>query len=240
MFEVRFHGRGGQGTVTAAELLSAAAFTEGMHAQAFPSFGSERTGAPVMSFCRIDDAPIRSREPVTRPDVLVIQDPTLLHQVNVFEGAQSDCRLLINSARPAADLDIGEFTGGLQPGSVLTVPATELAMQHLGRPVPSAALLGGFAALTGLVRLESVVAAIEARFAARPDVAAGNAQAARAAFDYVTDELAGLGITPPARPLITTAAGSPGSRRPARTARRSSRSRDRPESPRPSRAAVPR
>jgi pyruvate ferredoxin oxidoreductase alpha subunit len=197
MFEVRFHGRGGQGTVTAAELLSAAAFTEGMHAQAFPSFGSERTGAPVMSFCRIDDAPIRSREPVTRPDALVIQDPTLLHQVNVFEGAESDCRLLINSARPAADLNIGEFTGGLRPGSVLTVPATELAMQHLGRPVPSAALLGGFAALTGLVRLDSVVTAIEARFASRPDVAAGNARAAQAAFDYVTDALAGLGITPP-------------------------------------------
>ena len=197
MFEVRFHGRGGQGTVTAAELLSAAAFTDGMHAQAFPSFGSERTGAPVMSFCRIDDAPIRSREPVTRPDALVIQDPTLLHQVNVFEGAQADCCLLINSARPAADLNIAEFTGGLRPGSVLTVPATELAMQHLGRPVPSAALLGGFAALTGLVRLDSVVAAIEARFAARQDIAAGNARAARAAFDYVTDQLAGLGITPP-------------------------------------------
>ena len=207
MFEVRFHGRGGQGTVTAAELLSAAAFTDGMHAQAFPSFGSERTGAPVMSFCRIDDAPIRSREPVTRPDVLVIQDPTLLHQVNVFEGAQPGCCLLINSARPASDLNIGEFTGGLRPGAVLTVPATELALQHLGRPVPSAALLGGFAAVTGLVRLDSLVAAIEARFGARPDVAAGNARAARAAFDYVTDELAGLGITPPvpAADLVTRA-----------------------------------
>src|ERR1022692_2603623 len=168
MFEVRIHGRGGQGTVTAAEILSTAAFAEGRHAQAFQSFGSERTGAPVMSFCRVDDAPIRSREPVTRPDALVIQDPTLLHQVNVFEGAQADCCLLINSARPAADLNIGEFTGGLRPGAVLTVPATELAMQHLGRPVPSAALLGGFAALTGLVRLDSVIAAIEARFAARP------------------------------------------------------------------------
>lgn len=197
MFEVRFHGRGGQGTVTAAELLSAAAFTEGKHAQAFPSFGSERTGAPVMSFCRIDDAPIRSREPVTRPDALIIQDPTLLHQVNVFEGAHDDCRLLINSARSAADLDIGDFTGRLRPGAVRTVPATELAVKHLGRPVPSAALLGGFAALTGLVTLDSVIAAIQARFAARPQVAAGNARAAQAAFDYVTAELAELGIQPP-------------------------------------------
>ncbi len=208
MFEVRFHGRGGQGTVTAAELLSAAAFTEGRHAQAFPSFGSERTGAPVMSFCRIDDKPIRSREPVTRPDALVIQDPTLLHQVNVFDGAGPGCRLLINSARPVGDLDIADFTGKLRPGSALTVPATELAMTHLGKPVPSAALLGGFAALTGLVTLDSVIEAIEARFSARPQVAAGNAAAARAAFGYVTTELAELGIVRPERPPAHVGGGN--------------------------------
>jgi pyruvate ferredoxin oxidoreductase alpha subunit len=197
MYEIRFHGRGGQGTVTAAELLSAAAFSEGKHAQAFPSFGSERTGAPVMSFCRTNDTPIRSREPVTKPDALVIQDPTLLHQVSVFDGAQANCRVLINSGRSAADLNIGEFTSKLAPGAVLTVPATELALQHLGKPVPSAALLGGLAALTGLVTIGSVRAAIEERFAARPEVAAGNVQAAQAAFDYVTAELAGLGLQPP-------------------------------------------
>ena len=197
MFEIRFHGRGGQGTVTAAELLSAAAFSEGAHAQAFPSFGSERTGAPVMSFCRIDDRPIRTREPVTAPDALVIQDPTLLHQVNVFEGAGPDCRLLINSARGIAELGIEEFAGPLPPGAALTVPATELAMKHLGRPVPSAALLGGFAALTGVVTLDAVVDAIRARFGARPAVAGGNADAARAAYDYVAAELAGLGLRPP-------------------------------------------
>ena len=88
MFEVRIHGRGGQGVVTAAELLAAAAFAEGRYAQAFPSFGSERTGAPVVSFCRIDDRPIRTREPVTHPDALIIGDPTLLHQVSVFDGAR--------------------------------------------------------------------------------------------------------------------------------------------------------
>ena len=86
MFQVRFHGRGGQGVVTAAELLAAAAFSEGRYAQAFPSFGSERMGAPVMSFCRIDDRPIRTHEPVTEPDALVIQDPTLLHQADLFAG----------------------------------------------------------------------------------------------------------------------------------------------------------
>ncbi|HVB45531.1 MAG TPA: 2-oxoacid:acceptor oxidoreductase family protein [Streptosporangiaceae bacterium] len=197
MFEVRFHGRGGQGTVTAAELLSAAAFTDGRYAQAFPSFGSERTGAPVMSFCRIADAPIRSREPVTAPDALIIQDPTLLNQVDVFEGATGDCRLLINSARAVSDLNIGEFADQLPPGSALTVPATDIALKHLGRPLPSAALLGGFAALTGLVRLESVLAAVRARFAGQPKVAQGNADAVRAAFDYVTGELDRLGVAAP-------------------------------------------
>jgi pyruvate ferredoxin oxidoreductase alpha subunit len=197
MYEVRFHGRGGQGTVTAAEMLSAAAFSEGKHAQAFPSFGSERSGAPVMSFCRLDDRPIRTREPVTRPHALVIQDATLLHQVSVFEGAQVGCRVLINSARPVAELHIEEFTGSLPPEAVLTVPATELALKHLGKPVPSAALLGGFAAQTGLVSIDSVCAAIKTRFAERPGVAAGNVRAARAAFDHVAAELAGFGVRPP-------------------------------------------
>src|SRR5262245_42245359 len=84
MFQIRIHGRGGQGVVTAAELLSIAAFMEGKHAQAFPSFGSERMGAPVVAFCRIDDREIRSREPIARPDALIIQDPTLFHSVDVF------------------------------------------------------------------------------------------------------------------------------------------------------------
>src|SRR5262245_56386427 len=86
MFQVRVQGRGGQGVVTTAELLSVAAFADGRHAQAFPSFGSERTGAPVVAFCRIDDRPIRVREPIARPDAVIVQDPTLLHQVDVFGG----------------------------------------------------------------------------------------------------------------------------------------------------------
>src|SRR5512134_2264972 len=90
MFQVRMHGRGGQGVVSGAEMLSVAAFHEGRHAQAFPSFGSERMGAPVMAFCRIDDKPIRLREPVMAPDVLVVQDSTLLHQVDLFNGLAAD------------------------------------------------------------------------------------------------------------------------------------------------------
>jgi pyruvate ferredoxin oxidoreductase alpha subunit len=191
MLQIRIHGRGGQGVVTAAELLSAAAFSEGKHAQAFPSFGSERTGAPVVSFCRIDDKPIRVREPVMHPDVIVIQDPTLLHQVDVFEGADSGTLLVINSARPAADLGISEFTSRLRPGAVLTVPATELAQRHVGRPVPNAALLGGFAALTGAVSIESVAAAISGRFGGA--VGEGNVAAARAAHAAAMAQLGAAG-----------------------------------------------
>ena len=109
MFQLRIHGRGGQGVVTAAELLSVAAFIEGRHAQAFPSFGSERTGAPVVAFCRIDDKEIRVREPIAEPDALIVQDPTLLHQVDVFGGLGPDGYILINSARSFDELGLGEL-----------------------------------------------------------------------------------------------------------------------------------
>jgi pyruvate ferredoxin oxidoreductase gamma subunit len=179
MFEVRIHGRGGQGVVTAAELLSLAAFREGRHAQAFPSFGSERTGAPVVAFCRIDDREIRAREPISAPDALIVQDPTLLHQVDVFGGLREDGSVLLNSSRTAQALGLGSLAARL-----VTVPASELAREHLGRPLPGPALLGGFAALTGLVSLDSVVAAIGERFGGA--TGAGNAAAARATYHLVT------------------------------------------------------
>ena len=113
MFQVRIHGRGGQGVVTAAEMLSIAAFLERRYSQAFPSFGSERTGAPVVAFCRIDDKEIRLREPIIKPDALIIQDPTLLHQVDVFAGLDPDGYILINTSRSFAELGLGEFASGL-------------------------------------------------------------------------------------------------------------------------------
>ena len=186
MFAVRFHGRGGQGVVTAAELLAVAAFREDRYAQAFPSFGSERMGAPVTSFCRIDDKPIRTREPVTEPDALLIQDPTLLHQADVFAGLVAGGYILINAARDFTALGLDDLAARHESGRLLTVPAASLAMAHLGRPLPGAPMLGGLAALAGPVSLDAVLAAIGERFAGQ--VAAGNAAAARAAFDYVTAE----------------------------------------------------
>ncbi|MBP7081158.1 MAG: 2-oxoacid:acceptor oxidoreductase family protein, partial [Rhodocyclaceae bacterium] len=126
MFEVRIHGRGGQGVVTAAEMLSIAAFEEGRHAQAFPSFGSERTGAPVVAFCRIADVEIRLREPVMQPDALIIQDPTLLHQVDVFAGLKPGGYILINTNKSFTELGLGELIKDWPAERLCTVSATEL------------------------------------------------------------------------------------------------------------------
>ena len=186
MFSIRIHGRGGQGAVTAAEMLSVAAFDEGLHAQAFPTFGSERTGAPVVAFCRVDHVPIRIHEPIAEPDALIIQDPTLLHQVKVFEGVGPDCYVLVNTSRPLAELGISEVVDLLRPERVVSVPATAIALEHLTRPLPNTSLLGGFAALTTLLTIEAVEDAIRQRFAG--SVGDQNVAAARHAYDYVLDE----------------------------------------------------
>jgi len=183
MFQVRIHGRGGQGVVTAAEMLSIAAFKEDRHAQAFPSFGSERTGAPVVAFCRIHDREIRLREPVLEPDALIIQDPTLLHQVDVFSGLKKDGYILINTSRTFEALGVGEFARDFPSAHLCTVPASELAMKHVGRPLPNAALLGGFAAATGRISLASVAAAIRETFSGK--IAEGNVSSAKEAFEHV-------------------------------------------------------
>lgn len=185
MFSVRFHGRGGQGVVTAAELLASAAFIEGRYAQAFPSFGSERMGAPVMSFCRISQKEIRTHEPVTEPDALLVQDPTLLHQADLFAGLRPEGYVLVNSAKSFTDLGLA-LVPGLRPERLLVVPATSLAVELLGRPLPGAAMLGGFAALTGTVSIGAVLAAITERFSGA--VADGNVAVAQAAYTYVLDE----------------------------------------------------
>lgn len=187
MLQIRIHGRGGQGVVTATELLSVAAFEQGRHAQAFPSFGSERTGAPVVAFCRISDTEIRLREPILAPDVLIVQDPTLLHQVDVFQGLQPDGYVLINSKRSFDELGVGDIASRFRRERLTTVPATEIALKHLGRPLPNAVLLGGFAALSGLITLDAVAHAIRDKFSGK--VADGNIAAATEAYEYIQREM---------------------------------------------------
>ena len=184
MFQVRIHGRGGQGVVTGAEMLSVAAFFEKRHAQAFPSFGSERMGAPVVAFCRMADKEIRLREPILEPDCLIVQDPTLFKVIDVFAGLRDDGYLLVNTNKTYSELHIQQVAERLPKGHAVIVPATEIALKHVGRPVPNAALLGAFAALTRFVRLDSVERAIEQAFPGK--IGAANIAAARAAHEFVS------------------------------------------------------
>lgn len=184
MMQVRIHGRGGQGVVTAAELLSMAAFADGKHAQAFPSFGSERMGAPVIAFCRIAQQPIRTRESITHPDVLIIQDPTLLHQVEVFAGLSAEGYVLINSTFSLDELGIGEFLKSLPPRHVCAVPASDIGLKHVKRSIANTPLLGGFAAITGLITLTSVQTAIRDKFPG--PLGEANAAASKDGYDHVT------------------------------------------------------
>jgi pyruvate ferredoxin oxidoreductase gamma subunit len=176
--------------VTAAELLAHAAFADGSETQAFPSFGSERMGAPVVAFCRIDDHRIRLREPIAEPDAVVIQDPTLLHHVDVFGGLVEDGYVLINSARSIAELGLEELYERTRSERVVSVAASEIAREHTGRPIANATLLGALAGLTGCVSLDSLEAAIGVRF--RGAAATGNAASARAAFAIIEKEAANV------------------------------------------------
>ena len=189
--EVRVHGRGGQGVVTAAELLSMAAFDQGLHSQALPSFGSERTGAPVMASCRISDLPIRSHDPVSRPNVVVIQDPTLLRNPDVVAGLTEDGTVVVNTRRDPAELvALGVELGPNQRW--VTVPATDLARRLLGRLLPNTALVGAVAGLTGLLEPEAVSSAIRRRFIGiSPEVADANIRLADEARELVTSKLRG-------------------------------------------------
>ncbi|MDR2157960.1 MAG: 2-oxoacid:acceptor oxidoreductase family protein [Holosporaceae bacterium] len=156
MFQIRIHGRGGQGVVTAAELLSVAAFLEKKYAQAFPSFGSERMGAPVTAFCRISDKEIRLREPILEPNALIIQDKTLLGSSDVFNGIVDNGYVFINSP--------SKVENNLKNINLMCIDATGIALEHIGKPIPNAVLLGSFAALTGIIKIDSVIEAIKAKF----------------------------------------------------------------------------
>lgn len=188
MIQIRIHGRGGQGVVTAAEILSIAAFVDGKHAQAFPSFGSERTGAPVMAFCRINEKPIRTREPVFTPNVLLLQDSTLLHQMDVFGGLSSQGQVLINSSRSLHDLHLTEFLEVHSTIKIYTLPASEIAIKHLGRPLANAALIAGFARMSGALSQSGIEKSITQKFSGA--LGEKNVNIAKEAYAYMASLMA--------------------------------------------------
>ncbi len=177
MIEIRLHGRGGQGVVTAAELLATAAFLDGKHTQAFPTFGSERMGAPVASFVRISDNPIRVRSQIYEPQHVIVQDPTLIGTVDVFAGLKAGGLVLINTEKPVSELKIKGS------GNVVTIPATQIAMEIIGRPIPNTVMVGAFAALTGIVTMDGIRKAMAHKF--KGDVAAKNVVAAEKAYNML-------------------------------------------------------
>lgn len=187
MRQIRVHGRGGQGVVTAAEMLARAGFIAGHEVQAIPSFGSERTGAPVVAYCRFDDAPLRTREPVLAPNVVLVQDPTLLASDHPFAGVAPGGLVIVNTA---ADAVAVRATAGAQDvdATVITVPAMEITMEYLGSPKPAAAMLAAYAACSDDITLEAVQTVFRERFPG--PVGEKNAKAAAAAFAHVRGALA--------------------------------------------------
>ncbi|WP_048147747.1 pyruvate/ketoisovalerate ferredoxin oxidoreductase subunit gamma [Palaeococcus ferrophilus] len=178
MMEIRFHGRGGQGAVTAANILAAAAFSEGKYVQAFPFFGVERRGAPVTAFTRIDDKPIRIKTQIYEPDVVVVLDPSLLEVVDVTSGLKEGGIVIVNTEKSKDEvLEILKR----KPKKLAIVDATGIALDVLGLPITNTSILGAIAKATGLVKIESVEAAIKETFSGA--LGEKNAKAAREAFE---------------------------------------------------------
>jgi len=177
MIEIRIHGRGGQGSVTAAELVGFAAHSDGKNAQAFPSFGSERMGAPVQAFARISDKTIRLRSQVYNPNYVIVQDPTLLSAVDVFSGMKDDGMVIINSKKSPDEFKVNSSA------KVLTIPAMEIAMEIIGVPIMNTTLLGAFAAASKAISLEGIHKALCNKFA--QDIADKNFKAAEKAYNFI-------------------------------------------------------
>ncbi len=158
MIEYRIHGRGGQGNVAAAYLLAAAAFEAGWSCQAFPAFGAERRGAPVAAFVRVDKAPIQLRSQVRSPDFLIVQDDTLLHDPKITAGLKPGGAMLVNSSLSSEE--VAEHFNC----RCISIDATEMAMAHIGKPIPNTALLAALLTLTGQFPLSALSAALTGRF----------------------------------------------------------------------------
>lgn len=175
MIEIRLHGRGGQGAVTSAELVALAAIREGKYAQAFPSFGPERRGAPVLSFIRISDAKIRARYEIREPNAVVVLDASLIEVANVTSGIRSGGMLVVNTRLPIADLK-QRYGIGVRTA---VVDATGIARELLGAPITNTTMVGALVRATGVVDIESLVEPLTHRFGR---LAPKNIEACRRAY----------------------------------------------------------
>jgi len=175
MLEIRWHGRGGQGAVTAAEILATAVINEGRYAQAFASFGPERRGAPVLAFTRINDKEILLRSQIYRPDVVVVLDPNLVGMAGLDEGLKANGSVVLNTAAEPTSFESSFKTAG----KIATVDATNIAIKELGTPITNTAILGALVRATGAVKLETLEAIFKERFKANAEK---NVNAVRSAY----------------------------------------------------------
>jgi len=177
MRELRIHGRGGQGSVTAAELIAVAAFEGGVFSQAFPAFGVERRGAPVQAFVRFNDQRVRLRSQVYEPDYIIVQDSTLIKDVNVFAGVKAGGIAIVNTADKNADFAVPD---GVR---LILIDATSIALKAIGLPITNTTLMGAFAAASGEIQFTALENALKHRFPG--ELATKNIAAAKIAYDSI-------------------------------------------------------
>ena len=177
MKEIRIHARAGQGAITTAALLGFSYFNEGKFPYAFPNFGAARMGAPMNAFVRVDSNPVRLRSQIYEPNYVIIVDPTLLRGYNCFSGLKEDGVAIINGKE---DLELPKLKA---KQSVFLVPANEIALRNIGRPLGNTALIGAFAAATGELKLDNLIEVVKKRFSGKAQE--GNIKAVKEGFEYV-------------------------------------------------------
>ena len=183
MYEIRWHGRGGQGVVTASEILASAALKENKYIQSFPDFGPERMGAPVKAFTRIDDKTINIHSQIYEPDAVVVLDPTLLGIVNVSEGLKKNGVLIVNTKESKEE--IRKKTGF--PGKIFVVDATGIALETIGKPLANVCSIGALSKVSGVVKKENIIKTVHEIMSMKfPEkIVKGNVDAANRGFDEV-------------------------------------------------------
>ncbi|MCG8429896.1 MAG: 2-oxoacid:acceptor oxidoreductase family protein [Candidatus Omnitrophica bacterium] len=180
MKEIRIHARAGQGAITTASLLGYAYFTEDKYPYAFPHFGAARMGAPMNAFVRVDSKPIRLRSQIYEPDYLLIIDPTLMRGYNCFSGLKDGGIAVVNGDK---ELELPQLKAGQK---AIVVPASDIALKHIGRPLANTTLLGAFAAVTGELNLDTLIGVVKSRFSEK--LQEGNINAIKEGFAFASGE----------------------------------------------------
>ncbi len=186
MFEIRWHGRGGQGAKTAALLFGNACMATGKYFQAFPEYGPERMGAPVLAFDRLSDTPITIHCGIETPDVVIVLDPTLIETQNVKQGLKKDGKILINTAESPSFM---KDKLGLDTQKVFTVDASTIAKECLGKEIPNTPMLGALTKIAGLISLDDLIkdskVKLEKKFRRTPEIVEGNIASIKRAYEEV-------------------------------------------------------